>query len=157
MQSTTKWTKVPYTFYNYTIFLCQKGRNPVSDPEPDQWALDADTDPAKWCGSGSATMRDTAYEMKKLQKSLQSELERTFEGSYFLNEWRYKNNDAQLKIKCWGYFVANGRNFGCISQKGPRQDVVERTLSLPNVIRIFSNERKSAYFQADFGYILFSM
>ncbi len=36
--------------------------------------------------------------MKKLQKSLQSELERTFEGSYFLNEWRYKNNDAQIKI-----------------------------------------------------------
>jgi hypothetical protein len=68
-----------------------------------------------------------------------------------------KTNDAQIKIKCWGYVVANGRNFGCITQKGPRRDVVERTLSLPNVSRNFSNERKSAYFQVDFSYILFSM
>jgi hypothetical protein len=88
MQSTVEWTKVCILqlynfFYVKKVEILSRIQIRISEPWMPMRIRQSDACPT---GSGSATMRDTAYEMKKLQKSLQSELERTFEGSYFLNE-----------------------------------------------------------------------
>ncbi len=160
MQSKTKWTKVPYTFYNFPLFLSKRSKSCLG-------SRSGSVSPGCRCGSGK--MMPVRPDPDPQQWETLHKKWKSFRKVYKVN-WNVPlkvhiclMNDGiklmmrRLRLSAEVTLLPTGRNFGCITQKGPRRDVSDRTLPLPIVSRIFSNERKSAYFQAEFSYILFSM